>query len=475
MTLNISDLFTPATVAQWTNTILATASALGLPVTSWQSGGVGRTILSVVASQMAATDDVVSTMAQAGFLDSAAAVTPDPSTGGDPAGGWLDLLAASVYDVTRIPATFATGSVTITNTSASTYGPFAAGTYHVSNSATKSTFSNASVLTISAATTTTAVFNADVAGTTGTSSPGAINTPVTSLIGTTVSNAASLVGTAAESNTALVARCRLRLQALSPNGPSGAYQYFALTAYDLLRAEIPSVLLTGGPITRVSVSSSKTTGTVTTTIANVGGQVTGITNFPITAASTATPIVITANGHGLANGAVVTITDVTGNTAANGTWVISAVATNTFELTGSVGNGTYVGGGQIDGGDLGQVDRVLQANAVPSAITAVTTSAIAIPVTVVVNVWVPAAYASAVTGVVQAALATYFAQLPIGGVSVNAPNILPYNEFIGAVFTSASYIKQVTGTLNSSTSDIPLLSNQVATINGSPTINVFST
>jgi hypothetical protein len=65
----------------------------------------------------------------------------------------------------------------------------------------------------------------------------------------------------------------------------------------------------------------------------------------ITGATNATPIVITANAHGLANGDEVYISGVGGNTAANGTWIVANQTTNTFELTGSVGNGAYTSGG----------------------------------------------------------------------------------------------------------------------------------
>lgn len=67
----------------------------------------------------------------------------------------------------------------------------------------------------------------------------------------------------------------------------------------------------------------------------------------ITDATNATPIVITVAGHGLSDGDQVTITEVLGNTAANGTWVIANVTTNTFELVSSVGNGAYTSGGVL--------------------------------------------------------------------------------------------------------------------------------
>jgi hypothetical protein len=68
-----------------------------------------------------------------------------------------------------------------------------------------------------------------------------------------------------------------------------------------------------------------------------GGQV-------ISGATNATPIVITANAHGLQNGDIVHVDGVRGNTAANGVWTVQNAAANTFELTGSVGNGTYAAG-----------------------------------------------------------------------------------------------------------------------------------
>lgn len=71
------------------------------------------------------------------------------------------------------------------------------------------------------------------------------------------------------------------------------------------------------------------------------------TTVNITAASNATPIVITAVGHGFNTGDKVYITGVSGNTAANGTWVITRLTADTFSLNGSVGNGTYTSGGTV--------------------------------------------------------------------------------------------------------------------------------
>lgn len=80
------------------------------------------------------------------------------------------------------------------------------------------------------------------------------------------------------------------------------------------------------------------------------GSVTDLGIKQVTAATNASPIVVTATSHGFANGDIVVIRGAAGNTAANGTWQVANQATNTFELktihgTGlnSTGNGTFSG------------------------------------------------------------------------------------------------------------------------------------
>ncbi len=65
----------------------------------------------------------------------------------------------------------------------------------------------------------------------------------------------------------------------------------------------------------------------------------------ITGATNASPIVITSAGHGLQTGMKVTVANVGGNTAANGTFTVTYVGANTFSLDGSSGNGAYTSGG----------------------------------------------------------------------------------------------------------------------------------
>ena len=65
----------------------------------------------------------------------------------------------------------------------------------------------------------------------------------------------------------------------------------------------------------------------------------------VTGATNASPISILSNAHGLTTGARVTITGVTGNTAANGTFLITRVDANNYTLDGSSGDGEYSAGG----------------------------------------------------------------------------------------------------------------------------------
>lgn len=71
----------------------------------------------------------------------------------------------------------------------------------------------------------------------------------------------------------------------------------------------------------------------------------------ITGATQANPVVITANAHGFANGADITVTGVLGMTEINNRrFTVANAATNTFELSGvnGTGYGAYVSGGSAN-------------------------------------------------------------------------------------------------------------------------------
>lgn len=174
--LDLEDLFTPAPSGvgpnppagdSWLGQMLTIANTLGLSTTSWQSGGMVRTLLALAATGLAQGDDVVSQMAQGGFLVYASGVTTDPSVtpGANP--GPLDFVAWSEYGLLRSPATFATGTLNVTNANASPYS-YAAGQFHVSDPTTGVTYHNVDAITIAASTTTAITIAADIAGASGT-------------------------------------------------------------------------------------------------------------------------------------------------------------------------------------------------------------------------------------------------------------------------------------------------------------------
>ena len=69
-------------------------------------------------------------------------------------------------------------------------------------------------------------------------------------------------------------------------------------------------------------------------------------NGNISGATNAIPIVITTSAaHGLVTGGLVTIAGVKGNTAANGTWLITVLSATTFSLCNSTGNAAYTSAG----------------------------------------------------------------------------------------------------------------------------------
>ena len=68
----------------------------------------------------------------------------------------------------------------------------------------------------------------------------------------------------------------------------------------------------------------------------------------ITNATNASPIVITATGHGLTTGKEISIRGVLGNTAANVTnHTVTVIDANSFSLNGTTGNGGYTSGGEV--------------------------------------------------------------------------------------------------------------------------------
>lgn len=71
-------------------------------------------------------------------------------------------------------------------------------------------------------------------------------------------------------------------------------------------------------------------------------------NYGVSGATNASPIVVTTSAaHGLRTGDKVDIFAVLGNTAANGTWIVTVLSSTTFSLNGSTGNAAYTTSGVV--------------------------------------------------------------------------------------------------------------------------------
>jgi hypothetical protein len=340
---------------------------------------------------------------------------------------------------------------------------------------------------------TVAGFQADVIGTGSNAASGAVNATVTQATGLYVENLTAWSANNWESNAKYLARSRLSLGARSPNGPSQAYEYFALSASQLLAAQTPAVSLTNGAVAQATAYGNPVTGAATLVVASstpasstLGQPVTpGCVQLPIVAATAASPIVITTgSAHGLSSTWTVTIEDVEGLGGVNGTWAITVLSSTTFQLLGSAGTGTYTANtGIVEGGDLGQLDELIQDNVVPDGVDGVTLSALALPLTIVATVVVPVAYVATYQAAVGAALQAYVATLPIGGVPSEVAlgtNVVPFSE-IEATLSSVgiitlgtpSYVQQIQGlTLNAGTSDLAYPTPQYYALIAVTTISV---
>src|SRR5207247_8793010 len=99
---------------------------------------------------------------------------------------WLTALALDVYDVTRITSTFATGRVSLTNTTGSPI-VLTAGGVHLTTAAGAATYENTLGVTVPAGVTLSLDFTANLAGSIGSTGAATLTIFVTPVIGLTAS------------------------------------------------------------------------------------------------------------------------------------------------------------------------------------------------------------------------------------------------------------------------------------------------
>jgi phage-related baseplate assembly protein len=256
----LAELTTPLTPAQVQESIYGVLAALGVNTAGWKPGAVVRALITGVSTVLAAFTELTAAVARSGFLEYSS-------------DAWLTLVARHTYGVERIPATFAAGNITLSNSGGGVYA-FDPGDLIVVNPTTGKGYRNTASASLGALQSGLVVaVQAIEAGSGSTSAPGTITQLETTLPGVTVTNANAIVGADEETDTALKARCRDRFEALSPNGPANAYDYFARSA---VRADGTAI-----GVTRTRVMNGGN-GTVTVSCATATGGVTGTAGNPAT-------------------------------------------------------------------------------------------------------------------------------------------------------------------------------------------------
>ena len=259
--LSVDALFQSQTAAQVKATLYAVADSLGLSTTAWQKLSPLRATYAVLAQLLSNLTALQALANRSGFLDYA------PVNSDGTASDLLKNVALYVYGVEARPATFAAGEVTVDNAAGGLY-TFGVGDLVVVNTATQKAYRNTAAVTVNPLETGVAVaIEALEVGSASTSAPGQIDAFATAAPGLTVTNAASVVGEDEEQAADLIARCREKQAATSPDGPAKAFAYVAKTR-----------TLNGGvPCDRVLVRPAVGDGTVRVVVAGPDGAIAGTT------------------------------------------------------------------------------------------------------------------------------------------------------------------------------------------------------
>jgi hypothetical protein len=252
---------------------LSVATALGLPVTTWQPGDPTRSLYHIEAELHEQLEGVGANYAASGFLDYAT-------------GDWLKLLANQLFGVDVAPATYAATNVVLTNAGGGLYviDPF---DLIFKNSATGKLYRNSSGGTLQPGGALTIAVVAEDAGAIGGAAAGEIDSLVTTLNQVSCTNPTAAFGIEEQDESVTVQQCRDKLGALSPNGPKEAYRYVARNQK-----------LTGtSAVTRVRTYPNSTNGNVNVYLAGPGGGILAPDLALVNAAiqKWATPLCITSN------------------------------------------------------------------------------------------------------------------------------------------------------------------------------------
>ena len=156
------------------------------PVTDWTEGSFERTHMKMIATGMLDRENLIKYIAAGGFLQYATTLV---DANGNLVEGWMELLAQSQFNRTRVAATFSQQALTLTCTAGP--GPYtrAAGTMIAYSPSTGNRYLNVASVTIPNGGSVTATFQAESPGSSYLDAAGSIVALVTPLPGVSVNNA----------------------------------------------------------------------------------------------------------------------------------------------------------------------------------------------------------------------------------------------------------------------------------------------
>lgn len=465
--------------------LLAIGTSVKLKATSWQEGSMVRSILTIASYAFAFGDSVVSGIAQGGFLDYAASgtisytdangVTTTTPVTPEWGPGFLDVLTDGLYDTQRIGLASAGGVEAFTNTSASTYGPIAAGTLHVSNPATKISYSSTTAVTI----------------------------PPSPIVGTSivgVSNYFGQIKIVTSTNHGLSTGTVVNVTGVTGVPPLSAPWSGRVTVVDATTLALDGTTMAGAYVSGGTVRTP-TTATMTADTAGAVGSSVDANGIPAT--NTVNVLVTNLLGVTCGNVDVFFGTDVESNVdlasrarlrlqslstggprgayeyyaLSAAQWAatltpplrLGAAITRVRRITNPSNGTVFVFGanavGAMSSADVAVGDAVLQAYATPEAVTSKMVSATNRNVSCAVTVWLPATLATeANRGIIQVAIQDYFTTLPIGGVDDPQGGytaIVPVQGVAGAIFDALEDIRirpqNISVVLNGKAQDLQLV------------------
>lgn len=231
MPVSLADLQAGVTEDEATEWALTVLTSLGFSATSWQTGSVQRSLVSLIAKSHQVTGTLVAALAKAAFNDTST-------------GDALTAFSSSHYDNARVTAVAAEHDYTFTGGAVGPPYTIVAGQVTVTND-DGVRFFNVDGGTIPASGTLAVTIRAETPGTAGNLANDTITTFQTPLAGVTGSNAAiapsttslTTVGIDEETDATLRARNTTKWSTLTYAAPAEAYVNMALTAdTDITRA-----------------------------------------------------------------------------------------------------------------------------------------------------------------------------------------------------------------------------------------------